>query len=75
MLDLGPLHKRVANHIQKIIDNPSILLSENPSSTTGSLDGSEWQNPAVIKKVHTLQLLYLKDLLVAFFKGSKDTWE
>ena len=75
MLDLGPLHKRVANHIQKIINDPSILLSENPSSTTGSLDGSEWQNPAVIKKVHTLQLLYLKDLLVAFFKGSKDTWE
>lgn len=75
MLDLGPLHKRVASHIQKIINDPNILLSENPASTIGSLDGSEWQNPAFIKKVHSLQLSYLEDLLVAFFEGSKNTWE
>ena len=75
MLDLGPLHKSVASHIQKIINDPNILLSENPASTIGSLDGSEWQNPAVIKKVHSLQLSYLEDLLVAFFEGSKNTWE
>ena len=74
MLNLGPLHKKVSAHIQTIIANLDILLCENPSYITASLEGDEWQHPDVFKCIHDLNLPYLKELLVAFLTGAKETW-
>jgi hypothetical protein len=74
MLDLGPLHKKVSTHIRTIIANPNILLCENPSNITASLEGDEWQNPNIFKCIYDLKLPYLEELLVAFFTGADETW-
>jgi hypothetical protein len=39
MLNMGPLHEEVKNHIQKIIDDPDILLGDNASYHEGALHG------------------------------------
>jgi hypothetical protein len=77
MLDLGPLHQCVYKHMQKIIDNPDILIGASSSHLTASLNGDEWQNSNVVSKVLEIaqQLPYFKDLLVAFFTGAANTWE
>ena len=77
MLDLGPLHFHVYNHMQKIIKNPDILIGENASHLMASLNGEEWQNPAVVQ--HILDLIptlpHFYSLLIAFFTGAAETWE
>ncbi len=77
MLNLGPLHHCVYDHMQKIIANPNILLGSDASYATATLDGEEWQNPAVIEKIHDIStsLPHLQDLLVVFFKGAAETWK
>ncbi len=77
MLNLGPLHHCVYDYMQKIIANPDILLSSDVSYATATLDGEEWQNPAVIEKIHDIStsLPHLQDLLVVFFKGAAETWK
>ena len=73
MLDLGPLHNKVSTHIHTIT-NPYILLCENPSNITASLEGDEWQHPNIFKCIYDLKLPYLEELLVAFFTGANKTW-
>src|SRR6266568_6380667 len=77
MLNLGPLHHHVYGYMQKIIANPNILLGNNASYVTATLDGEEWQNPAIIEKIHDIStsLPHLQDLLVVFFKGAAETWK
>jgi hypothetical protein len=43
MLDLGPLHTQVQEHIQKIIDDPELLLSSHTSFVDSAMDGKEWE--------------------------------
>ena len=74
MLNLGPLHQKVSTHIQAIITNPSNLLCKNPSSDIASLEGDEWQHPDIFKSIEDLNLLYLEELLIAFFTGANETW-
>jgi hypothetical protein len=74
MLDLGPLHQQVSTHIQAIIANPFNLLCENPSYSTASLGGEEWQHPDIFRSINNLDLPYLEELLVAFFTGADETW-
>ncbi|KAF8800505.1 hypothetical protein BYT27DRAFT_7117229, partial [Phlegmacium glaucopus] len=38
MLNLGPFHQRVQNHMQRIIGDPKFLLGPNASYEMGSLD-------------------------------------
>jgi hypothetical protein len=54
MLDLGPLHSRVYKHIETIIENPDLLLGNEISPITATLDGEDWQNPHVISKIQEL---------------------
>ena len=77
MLDLGPLHIRVYEHMQKIIANPSLLLGLSASSETGALDGESWQSPEVITAIQQLmpELPHLKPVLIAFFEGAAETWK
>ncbi|KAH7917833.1 hypothetical protein BV22DRAFT_967818, partial [Leucogyrophana mollusca] len=83
ILDLGPLHNRVKSHVQKVIDEPAILIGPSASFATGSLDGEEWQNPAAVAAVSRLAsrkdgapgLPHLERVLVSFFSGALETWE
>ena len=81
MLDLGPFHSNVYDHMQKIIANPDILIGEDldlsESYKTATLDGEKWQNSAVIKKIFdpTPTLPHCHNLLIAFFKGAAQTWK
>ena len=81
VLDLGPFHSQVYDHMQKIIENPDILIGKDldPSESykTATLNGEKWQNPAVVKKIFDLipTLPHFRDLLLAFFKGAAETWE
>ena len=77
MLDLGPLHKRVLVHIQRIIADPLFLLGDSVTWEMGTMDGQKWDSPEIIEAVHRIAptLPYLKPVLVAFFKGAASTWE
>jgi hypothetical protein len=77
VLDLGPLHLLIQEFVQKIIDNPAILISDDLSYVDTTLDGKEWDNPKVIKAVVLLMptLPYLKEITTAFFMGTLTTWK
>lgn len=77
MLDLGPLHNRVYEHMQKRIENPDILIGTNTSHSTASFNGEEWENPDVVEKVLELvpTLPHFRSLLHAFLTGAAETWE
>lgn len=76
MLDLGPFHNKVLKHIERIINNPDLLLAENTSSETRALNSLLWQSPEVFHTISQLkpQLLHLKPLLVQFLEGAATTW-
>ncbi|KAF8801016.1 hypothetical protein BYT27DRAFT_7216447 [Phlegmacium glaucopus] len=77
MLDLGDFHHKVYKHMQDLIDNPDLLIGSDATHITGSLDGEEWQNPKVMAAIMEMmpELPLLRDLLVAFLVGGKETWE
>src|SRR5438552_2413052 len=77
MLNMGPLHEEVKKHIQKIIDDPDILLGDGASYQQGALHGKKWHRPDAFEAVHRLapQLPHLRALLIAFFKGALITFE
>jgi hypothetical protein len=77
MLDLGPLHKKVYFHIQRIIGDPTFLVGQNASYHAGAMDGQEWQSSEAFTTIQKLapSLPHLKPLLVAFFQGAAETWK
>ena len=81
MLDLGPFHSRVYKHMQKIIEKPDILIGKDIDSSESyklaTLDGEEWQNAEVVKKILDLipTLPHFHNLLISFFRGAAETWE
>ena len=81
MLDLGPFHSCIYDHMQKIIANPDILIGKDldlsESYKTATQDGEKWQNPAVIKRIFDLipTLPHFCNLFIDFFKGAAQTWE
>jgi hypothetical protein len=76
VLDLAPLHKKVAEHCQKVIVNPDILIGSDATHTTGSLDGSMWERADAMYTVLRLApaLPHLRDLVRTFFEGALETW-
>jgi hypothetical protein len=77
VLDLGPLHELVREHIVKLIQNPEPLVSEDLSHVDSTLDGQDWDNPGAIDAVLKLMptLHHLKEITVAFLRGALVTWE
>jgi hypothetical protein len=74
-LDLGPLHVDIREHIERIIENPDLIISADISHVTASLDGQEWEDPDAIKAVLKLMpmLPHLKEITIAFFRGALTT--
>ncbi|KAI0056411.1 hypothetical protein BV25DRAFT_1814075, partial [Artomyces pyxidatus] len=77
MLNYGPYHRGVLSFIQKLIDNPSLLLGSDANPATGSMDGLDWFRPEAFEAVQKLapELPYLEGALVAFLQGALATWE
>jgi hypothetical protein len=77
MLDLGPLHNEVLTHIQQIINTPDLLVGSKVSHTTGALYGQEWETPELFSTVEAMadKMPHLKQLVVVFFNGAKETWK
>ncbi|KZS94798.1 hypothetical protein SISNIDRAFT_439582 [Sistotremastrum niveocremeum HHB9708] len=76
-LHLGPLHLHVIAHCKAIIQDPSLLVSNNVSCITGAMDGQQWERPEVVYAIQQMSptLPHLSALLVAFFEGALQTWQ
>ncbi|KAF7301139.1 hypothetical protein MIND_00678300 [Mycena indigotica] len=76
VLDLGPLHAEVKNHIQKMIDSPDLLVGDDASFETATLDGGKWEDSDAINAVFSLlpELPHLRAITIAFFRGALATW-
>ncbi|THV05863.1 hypothetical protein K435DRAFT_744526 [Dendrothele bispora CBS 962.96] len=76
VLKLGELHKRVISFIDKLIDNPNLLIGNDASYENGSFDGQPWERPEAFYAVHRYipELPHLSGVLVAFLKAARETW-
>ncbi|KAH7917630.1 hypothetical protein BV22DRAFT_1026042 [Leucogyrophana mollusca] len=76
VLELGGLHERVISHIHCIINNPDLLISSHASYKDGTLDGKPWRKPEALAAVHRYaeKMPYLREMLLAFFKGTVPVW-
>ncbi|KAF8209626.1 hypothetical protein K438DRAFT_2063060 [Mycena galopus ATCC 62051] len=76
LLDLGPLHRQICEHIQAILDNPDLLFGPDVSFESATLDGLPWSDEQAIKAVFDLipTLPHIKPITLAFFRGSLATW-
>jgi len=77
MLKLGPYHFKLKEHIQKLIDNPSIAIGPNARSMDATLDGESWQHPDAMRVIITQasDLPHLKELFIAFMTEVLVVWE
>lgn len=78
MLNLGPLHKDVYDHLLQLSRDPGQLLSgDSTSHLITVLHGGEWRNPGFITKAQSMasSLPHLRPLLTAFFRGAGATWK
>jgi hypothetical protein len=77
MLDLGPYHFKLKEHIKTLIDNPSLALGPEAKSATATLDGEQWHHPDAMQAVlaQASELPYLTELFVAFLTEALVTWE
>ena len=77
MLDMGPFHQKVYEHMKAVIQNPELLIGQNVSHKTGVLDGLSWHSPDIVAAIQNMKpkLPHLKELLVRFFKGAAQGWK
>ena len=74
-LDLGPLHNDLVTHCNTIAKDPSLLLGDNVSYTTGAFYGTPWDQTVINHILSTRNKLpHLNRALVAFFKGACKKW-
>ncbi|KAJ6453797.1 hypothetical protein C8R45DRAFT_1192645 [Mycena sanguinolenta] len=76
-VDLGPLHTQVRVHIQKLYDNPDLLLDPTSSCEDATLDGKPFRNQFAVDSVHFMstRLPHLEIILKAFLKATLPAWE
>lgn len=80
VLELGQYYSGITAHIQKLVDNPSLLLETTGASyKDATLDGHIWQRPEAVLTVQQLyqdgHLPFLRPTLLAFLRGAKHGWE
>ncbi|KAJ7475256.1 hypothetical protein B0H11DRAFT_1810745, partial [Mycena galericulata] len=76
LLDLGPLHRAIRDHIQSILDNPELIFGPEVAYESATLDGLVWADPNTMSAVFKLipSLPHIKDITFAFFRGALTTW-
>ncbi|KIJ05843.1 hypothetical protein PAXINDRAFT_23055, partial [Paxillus involutus ATCC 200175] len=79
ILELGGVHANLKEHIQRLIDNPDLVLSPTAMYSTGTLDGKPWRDPDALAQVHELQhsgnMPHLWAALQGYLKNTLTTWE
>ncbi|KAJ7482923.1 hypothetical protein B0H11DRAFT_1635332, partial [Mycena galericulata] len=78
LLKLGPLHKKVQAHLEKIAANPKLITGPDAGCETATLDGKTWQKREVVyaARAHIAEwkLEHVDALVVAYCKGALVTW-
>ncbi|KAJ7719784.1 hypothetical protein DFH07DRAFT_972795 [Mycena maculata] len=78
LLKLGPLHKKVQAHLEKIAANPKLVTGPDATYETATLDGKIWQKPEVVyaarARIVEWKLEHVNALVVAYCKGALATW-
>ncbi|KAJ7877146.1 hypothetical protein B0H13DRAFT_1631869 [Mycena leptocephala] len=76
LLDLGPLHQAVQDHIKSLLEDPDLIFGSDVSFETATLDGKEWSDPAAMEAVFKLipSLPHVKEITIAFFRGALVTF-
>ncbi|KAJ6536941.1 hypothetical protein B0H19DRAFT_1270627 [Mycena capillaripes] len=76
LLDLGPLHRAVQEHIQAILDDPDLIFGPDASYETATLDGKPWSDCPAMEAVFRLipTLPHVKETTLAFFRGALVTF-
>ncbi|KAJ7197444.1 hypothetical protein GGX14DRAFT_374928 [Mycena pura] len=79
LLRLGPLHKKVRAHLEKIAANPEIITGADASFEASTLDGKMWQHPEVVyaarARIAEWNLEHVDALIVAYCKGALLAWD
>ncbi|KAJ7447997.1 hypothetical protein FB451DRAFT_1411564 [Mycena latifolia] len=75
-LDLGSLYQQTVTHLQKVIDNPNLLLDPTTPCSEAMANGKPFCNQFAVDSVHFMasKLPHLESILVAFLKGALETW-
>lgn len=76
LLELGLLYQKMAEHYQKIIADPDLVIGLSATSATGTFDGKPWHNKNTFKAMQEwiLKLPYLRNIFIAFMQGCLTTW-
>ncbi|KAJ7701378.1 hypothetical protein B0H17DRAFT_924634 [Mycena rosella] len=76
LLDLGPLHQELRNHIQSLLDDPGLIFGSDASYETATLGGREWSDPSAMETMFKLipSLPHVREITMAFFRGALTTW-
>ncbi|KAJ7732317.1 hypothetical protein B0H16DRAFT_1328808 [Mycena metata] len=78
LLRLGPFHKKVRAHLEKIAANPKLITGSDMTCETASLDGKMWQKPEVVysalSRIREWKLEHVDDLVVMYCEGGLVTW-
>ncbi|KAF8587696.1 hypothetical protein K439DRAFT_1614130 [Ramaria rubella] len=77
VLNMGPLHLEIHTFMEKIINDPDILLSPVATYSTASFNRKPWDHPEAIYAIQQLAptLPHLKGVVVAIFEGMSETWK
>ncbi|CDO74692.1 hypothetical protein BN946_scf184960.g6 [Trametes cinnabarina] len=73
---LGLFHGQLLVHIQKLINNPDLLLLSKGDYSKAAFDGKEWERPEAVHAVLKLApcLPHLRHICMGFFTGALKTW-
>ena len=79
LLDLGPLHAHLLDHLKKMISNIDIVLGAEATYNTASLDGRPFERPEAFYAVQAMiqdptTYPHLQRLLIAFLHGALKTF-
>ncbi|KAJ6531015.1 hypothetical protein B0H10DRAFT_1791827 [Mycena sp. CBHHK59/15] len=76
-IDLAPLHRRVIAHIEKLIENPNLLLDPTTPCEEATVDGKPFRDQFAVDSVHFMaaRLPHLEKILVAFLKATLPAWK
>ncbi len=80
-LDLAPLHDRVIVHIDRILDNPTLVLGDDsevsPTQEDGTLDGQLWDFQDAFTGIQKILPILpdVRSTLVEYLEGAKETWK
>jgi hypothetical protein len=76
-VELGPFHELLKAHLQKLIEDPGLLIGNNASSATATLLGRGWDRPDVAYCIWAMvpRLPAMEAILIEYLRGELIGWE